>query len=146
MQTDLLQELAAQRHSIRQRWEQYLRIEPVASPLGHPDTLVFGIRGALREIFALLRDPPAAPADPLTPCPCGKDPLHAFFVAGEQALLESLVLLQAHRPAIDAARCRTDIEELRHAVRHVAHREMSALARLCQASPSSPNRSVTAPA
>lgn len=135
MQGDTLHALSRRRAQIRDRWESFLRIEPVASPLANPDTLVFGIDGALKEIFAHLRkgvdEPPGSPRE----CACGRNPLHAFFVAGEQALLESLVLAQAEYPGLSPETRDRDFAELRHAIRHVAHREMDTFASLCQLPP-----------
>lgn len=136
MQGGTIHALTARRAQIRKRWEAFLRIEPVASPLVNPDTLVFGIDGALRDIFAHLKagadEPPAPPRE----CACGRNPLHAFYVAGEQALLESLVLVQAERkPHLAPEERDRDFAELRHAIRHVAHREMDMFASICQLRP-----------
>lgn len=135
MQGETIHALTSRRAQIRARWESFLRIEPVASPLANPDTLVFGINDALKEIFAHLRKgadaPPAAPRE----CACGRNPLHAFFVAGEQALLESLVLVQAGQPKLTPAERDRDFADLRHAIRHIAHREMETFASICQLPP-----------
>lgn len=133
MNAELVHALSSRRSEIQTRWETFLRLEPVASPLAHPDTLVFGIEGALREIFALLWHPSAEAGHGAVTCACGRNPLGAFFVAGEQALLEALVLVQAAHPATTAAVRAQALEDLRCAVRHVAHRETSLLAGLCQA-------------
>lgn len=133
MHADLVHALSARRAEIEARWKTFLRLEPVSSPLGHPDTLVFGIEGALRAIMALLWQPPAETAPGPVACACGCNPLHAFFVAGEQALLETLVLVQSESSQPVSVRERAQaLEELRRAVRHVAHQETSLIAGLCQ--------------
>jgi len=130
---ELVQALSSRQIEIRDRWETFLRLEPVASPLAHPDTLVFGIDGALREIFALLWKPKVEAGKGAVACACGRNPLEAFFVAGEQALLEVLVLVQTGQPRMAAADRSKAVDDLRCAVRHVAHRETSLIAGLCQA-------------
>jgi hypothetical protein len=132
---ELITALTARHARIQQRWREFLRVEPVASPLGDPKTLVFGIEGYLREIFALLWHPPADLPDEPADCACGRNPLRGFFVAGEQALLETLVLEQSGRPTLARGDQSRAAAELRRAVRFVAHRELSALAALCQLPP-----------
>ncbi len=138
MSPELITALTARQARIQQRWRDFLHLEPVASPLGDPKTLVFGIEGYLREVFALLWHPPADLAEETAECACGRNPLRGFFVAGEQALLETLVLEQAGRPVLARGDRARDAAELRRAVRHVAHRELSALAGLCRLPPPRP--------
>lgn len=109
-----------------------MRLEPVSSPLGHPDTLVFGIRAAVDEILERFLNPVDQPCNGPVECRCGCNPLQAFFVAGEQAMLEALVLLQAESQTIPAAERASTVAELRRAIRQVAHRETAAIAGLCQ--------------
>lgn len=135
MHDDFIRVLTHRRALICDRWEALLRVEPVVSPLGHPDTLVFGIRGAMREIFALMRSPPAGGEEPPATCACGRNPLDAFYRAGEQALLEALVLAQAEHRDLTPAQRDASFAELRWAIRHMKHREISALASLCQLEP-----------
>lgn len=137
---ELITALTARHARIQQRWREFLRVEPVASPLGDPKTLVFGIEGYLREIFGLLWYPPADLPEEQADCACGRNPLRGFFVAGEQALMETLVLEQAGRPALARGDRAQDAAELRRAVRFVAHRELSALAGLCQLPPPAAGR------
>lgn len=131
--------LTQRRAQICARWEALLRGEPVASPLGHPDTLVFGIRDAVREIVAAMRTPPNEPTPEPADCTCGRNPLQAFYRAGEQALLETLVLIQAEHGALSPAQRDTTFAELRRAIHHVKHREIGALAAVCQLEPKSPS-------
>lgn len=132
MEPKLLRTLRARRRGIARRWEALLRVEPVTTPLAHPDTLVFLIeetlRGALAELAA---SPGPLPALPVV-CACGRHPLLAFFAAGEQALLEALVLAQAQEgPEASAGRALA-VEEMRGVVRLIARREVGAFAGVCQ--------------
>jgi hypothetical protein len=132
MNEELVHALASRRAEIRERWETFLRLEPVASPLVHPDTLAYGIPGALREIIARLWSPSVENPEEHVECACGRNPLQAFYTAGEQAMLEALVLVQATQPALAAGERAATVEELRRAVRFVAHRDIAALAGVCQ--------------
>lgn len=127
-----LRALNQRRAQIADRWEALLRVEPVTTPLGHPDTLVFGIRDALKEILTQVRQPSLEPAPPPVQCVCGRNPLNAFYRAGEQALLEALVLEQARQPGLTPADRDSSFAELRSAIDHVKNREIGALASLCQ--------------
>src|SRR5688572_4272688 len=102
MQDSLVCALRTQRTQIRERWATLLRVEPVGSPLGHPDSLVHLIDWTLDEIFAgvsntLIESAPGGSrpsGENPAPCACGRNPLLTFFSAGEQAVREGLVLAQ----------------------------------------------------
>jgi len=140
MQESLLTSLCAQRPAIHARWDTLLRTERVTSPLAYPDALVHLIEWALDQIFAALRDPATrrkaehaggrAMARP--ECPCGRSPLLAFFLAGEQALLEALVLEQAAHLPIDAHERDHALNELYYVLRTMARREVDAFCSVCQ--------------
>ena len=140
MQEELLQGLDAQRRRIHARWEALLRTERVNTPLAYPDSLVHLIEWTLDQVFTALRAPNSrrraerahihAAARP--DCPCGRNPLLAFFLAGEQALLEALVLEQASRLSIDPVERDTALAELYHAIRGIARREIEAFCSVCQ--------------
>jgi hypothetical protein len=59
------------------------------------------------------------------------NPLLAYFVAGEQAMLETLVLVQAHHGHHDSAQT-TAVLELKHVLVQVARREIEAFCAVCQ--------------
>lgn len=135
-----LHALEAQRQEIHQRWEALLRVEPVNTPLGQPEALKHMIEFTLSTLSASLRNPhprkknlrsvSACVAD-RSLCPCGRNPLLAYFVAGEQALLETLILVQAGLP--DCAEVRAQaVQELKQALAQVALREIETFCAVCQ--------------
>jgi hypothetical protein len=140
MQVSLLRELRGRRFSIRARWEAILRAEPVATPLGLPDTLVHLIDTTLDEIFATLDNPPERSwpdardrAERESPsCPCGRNPLLAYFTAAEQALHEGLIFAQAASAPIDPIERDLALEELNTVFQHISRREIDAFCGVCQ--------------
>jgi hypothetical protein len=87
--------LHAQRTPLKAEWRCRLRIEPVSTPLANPDTLVYLMDETLTQLEALVRDRPASRwlrlrkthLEPLRSlCPCGLNPLLAYFVTGVEAL------------------------------------------------------------
>lgn len=141
MEEEFLRELRARRTQIVETWEALLRAEPVTTPLGHPDALVHLINWTLDQIFSALTDPlasgtsendAAAPAEQPSPCPCGRNPLLAYFAAGEQALHEGLVLTQAALTPLDPVARDTAFRELNHILGQTARREISAFCGVCQ--------------
>ena len=132
MQAALIRTLSARRAQIRARWEAFLRIERVNTPLANPDTLVYLFDDTLKEVFAMLQEPPARRSPgPLEPA-SGNNPLIAYFIAGEQALLEALILAQAGSPSLDPAVRDTELAELKSAIRTIARRELGTWDGLCQ--------------
>jgi hypothetical protein len=136
MSPELLDLLRARSGSIRDRWEALLRIERVNTPLANPDALVHLIPGTMIEIFKAAAKPPRAPlaltevrADRLPACECGHNPYLAYFLAGEQALVEALVLLQTELPP--AQRTESDVAELIRAIRRLGREEIDAFCGIC---------------
>lgn len=144
MEEILVRALRARRGAIRVRWEALLRLEPATTALAHPDMLVHSLTGALDEIFSALAppvhqapaahevSPPSAAARLHPACACGRNPFLAFFLAGEQAMLEALVLVQADLPAIDPVARDTAVAELYVILRRLRNRELDAFCSLCQ--------------
>jgi hypothetical protein len=138
MQDDLMSALRLRRPLIRARWEDLLRVERVNSPLANPDALVHLIDWTLDEVFRTLeglpsrRRPLRSYARSENECPCGRNPLLAYFSAGEQALQESLVMVQSARPHIEPLARDNGLNELNLALRHLARREIQAFCALCQ--------------
>ncbi len=108
MQAELLAALRARRVEIRARWAELLRVEPVNTPLAQPDALAHLIDWTLEEIFrGLLHATPRRRHSNVVQghfrpeCPCGRNPLLAYFAIAEQALQEALILVQASLPHLD---------------------------------------------
>jgi hypothetical protein len=158
MNHDFVRALRVRRPHIRARWAALLRIEPVNSPLAEPAALVHLINWSIDEVLASLqkrahprsRSPAGALTTARAACHCGKNPLLTHFVAGEQALLEALVLAQAEAPALDPVQRDTAVAELYVAVRTLAQREVASFCSLCQhrdgAPPRPPAKSARFPA
>lgn len=140
MEDRMLHALEAQRAETHQRWEALLRVEPVTTPLGRPDALKHMIDFTLATLYSCLRGAhakrrnlrsvSAAVADGSL-CPCGRNPLLAYFVAGEQALLETLILAQSSFP--DSAETRAlAVQELKQTMVNVALHEIETFCAVCQ--------------
>ncbi len=137
MQEAFIRALSAHRAQIRARWETFLRIEKVNTPLANPDTLVFLFDQTLNEVFAALREHPA-PRHPAPPAvACEKNPLFAYFVAGEQALLEALILAQAGSRNLDPKERDADVAHLRHVMHKIARRDIGSLEGVLQSTKAS---------
>ncbi len=109
-----------------------MRVEAVATPLANPDTLVFGINESLGEFFTLLRQPMPEKLEPEVECVCGRNPLLAYYRAGEQAMLEALILVQAEMPKLNPVERDEAFAKLKHVVNAVARREIGAISGVCQ--------------
>lgn len=140
MQESLVSALRAQRIQVRARWEALLRVEPVGTPLGHPDALVHLIDWTLDEIFTALTNPLArhrssrtrGGGDESSHCPCGRNPLLSYFAAGEQVMHEALILAQAASSNLDPLERDTAFQELNLVLQQIARREIEAFCGVCQ--------------
>jgi len=141
MQEPLISALRIRRPHVREHWEALLRAEPVSTPLGYPDALVHLIDWTLDEIFTALGNPlarhRAGAAARLAlkhrpECPCGRNPLLAYFVAGEQAMREALVLAQAASAPLDPLERDASFDELNLVLQHISRREIEAFCGVCQ--------------
>lgn len=123
----------------RERWAALLHAEPVATPLGNPHALVHLIEWTLNEIFQSLTSHAGrrrfgrrlAVATHARDC-CGRNPLLAHFAAGEQAMREALIMVQAATPVLDPIERDASLEELNQVLRDVAHHEIEAFCGVCQ--------------
>ena len=139
MQEILVRALHAKRGRILLQWEALLRVERTTSPLAHPDSLVYLLPWAIDEIFSALQPDadgkpvPAPPAATVLPseCACGRNPYLVFFIAGEQALNEALVLAQTEIPALDAASRDSAVSELYAVLSHLRDQEIESFCALC---------------
>ena len=94
MQSTLLDALRMRQPEIRACWTELLRVEPVNTPLAHPEALAHLIDWTITEIFRslatgghvrrLVRDHTGTPHR--SRCPCGRNPLLSYFDAASQAL------------------------------------------------------------
>ena len=134
MQEEFVRELSARRRDIRARWEALLRIERVNTPLANPEALVFMLDWTLDEVFSSLQRPHAKRRGTSAPvvCPCGRNPLLAYFAAGKQALVEALVLAQSSHMALDPALRDEALVELKHCVHEITRREIESFCSVCQ--------------
>jgi hypothetical protein len=138
MQPSLLGALRAQQPQIRDRWTALLHVEPVSTPLANPDALVHLIDWSLQEIFGVLATTPfssgpersRSESNPL--CPCGRNPLLAYYSAGEQAMREALILAQAASPHLDPVERDAALVELNTRLREISRREIESFCGVCQ--------------
>jgi len=132
MDDALRQRLAEKRSQIRARCELLLRIERVATPLGHPDTLVHLFDHTFDEILRSLRQGVEGSLEPRPEPACESNPLRAYFPALEQALLEALIMDQAVNAAVSSEEHRANAHELTVLLRRIAKREMVLYDGICQ--------------
>jgi len=140
MQENLVTSLRTRRPQIRARWEDLLRIERASTPLAHPDALVHLIDWTLDEIFQALANPLShrhhgrrAASDSLRhECPCGRNPYLAYFAAGDQAVHEALIMVQAETSTLDPQERDNTLAELNQILQHIARREIEAFCGVCQ--------------
>lgn len=136
MTPELLENLHSASAAIRERWERLLRIERVNGPLANPDALVHLLPETLEAIFATLAKRPRARlsferaiGERLPACQCGNNPYLAYFTAAEQALVETVVLLQAKQP--ENRQNQNDVAEAIKAVRGLARSEIDTFCGVC---------------
>jgi hypothetical protein len=130
----LVQPLQARRAEIRSRWSDLLHVERALSPLAHPDTLAFLLDETLENIFTGLSSAVGQknPAPAWPRCACGLNPYLRFYVAGELALLEALVIIQAEIHMRDANARDRAVLELYAVVRRFACDDVELFCSLCQ--------------
>ncbi len=125
-----LQSLAALCPAIKTEWSELLRGEPVLTPLGRPDTLVFLMDATLTQLFAglgelteeqWLRRCPALIAQVHAYCACGLNPLLKYYTTGELALRATAA------PLLGA-----EIEDVLLLFRSLAQQEIETLCSVCQ--------------
>lgn len=132
MQKHVEQALRERRPQIRARWLELLFVEPVNTPLANPRSLIFLLDETLDAVFAALRRASLNRGVPVPDCPCGRNPYLSYFRAGRQAMLESLVLLQAATPALDPDDRDAAVTELNAALARVAYEAIEGFGSLCQ--------------
>lgn len=130
-----MQAVRRRRAAICKRWDVLLRLERVSSPLANPDTLVHMIPGALDQILARAAEPPhcemtmgQAVGLKFPICECGNNPYLAFYIAGEQAIVEAVVWAQSE--SADRAQ-ESDVASVISAARMYAKDEIEAFCGIC---------------
>ncbi len=135
MQERELQALLTQRRTIRQRWELLLRKEPVLSPLGRPETLVYMMDWTLDRLFEQLKKAKARSAktaksqpcqDPAENCACGMNPLLAYFRTLRTAVVETLLTLSAPTGHD------TQVTQVVAVINNIAQSEIDTLCAVCR--------------
>jgi|GEM_PF-807860 len=140
MDEDLRRRLRAHRPAIRREWEALLRAEPVATPLANPDVLSHLINRTLNVVLGSLRapgrhrwdGPPGSDADIRAECSCGRNPLLAYYRAGERALREAIALLSDGAPGMTAVTRDEAVSEVCAVLRDIARRDVGLFCSLCQ--------------
>jgi hypothetical protein len=138
MQSDLLEELRARKPEIQAHWAELLRVEPVTTPLAYPEALAHLISWTLDEIFHALagaarhRTAHSRHLADKPNCPCGRNPLLAYFSSAEKVMQEALILAQSQQPHLEPAARDAALLELNLVLRTVARREIEAFCGVCQ--------------
>jgi hypothetical protein len=143
MQERLIRSLSDRRREIHRRWDALLHLEPAETPLANPDTLVHMIDWTLDKVFNELRsriayhcgERPRDFASLRAHCHCGNNPFFKHFLAGEQALLEALVLVQSEDASLKPVYRDTAVAELFLVINEIARCEVESLCSLCMNSP-----------
>jgi len=135
-----MKRLRARRPAIRREWEALLRAEPVATPLGHPDVLTHLINRTLNVVFGSLGAgacrhryaQPSSYSAIRAICVCGRNPLLAYFLAGERALQEALFQAWAEAGDLPPETRDRAVTELYLVLNDIARREVESFCSLCQ--------------
>ncbi len=131
MQPVILFRLRARRAQILSSWAALLTVEPVTSALANPQVLRHHFDDTLDRVFSLLHAQVLVDAPAKFRCPCGQNPFLAYFRAGEQALVESLVMVHAEAGETTPASRWQDVVDLQNALRSVGLQEISAFGGVC---------------
>lgn len=136
MSPAVLNGLRSRRAGVATCWEHLLRLEKPAGPLAEPDLLARLIPHSLHQIMEFadayhgrpltLRDSRSLK---LPHCACGRNPFRAYYAAGEQAMLEAVILLHRELPSQD--RAETDLAEAVRATRLAARADIESFCGLC---------------
>jgi hypothetical protein len=143
MPCELFAQLRARKSAIEHHWRQLLAIEPVSSPLANPEALQYLIPETFDRIMNKADQLTGKPITAekaraeLPKCDCGNNPYRAFFIAGEQAVLEAAVMLQAEmNPKVRNVSAAT---VLLLAVHRIARTEIDTFCAACVRRGSTPN-------
>ncbi len=113
-----------------------MRLEAVRTPLGNAEAMIHLIPSSIAAVLGLLEHPREpglnlanARALRLPDCACGLNPYVPYFVAGEQAIVEEMVLLEYELPATE--RDEYDVAEVVHAIGALARAEIETFCGVC---------------
>lgn len=139
MQRSFLCVLQKHRPTLCMRWKRLLRAERVSSPMANPDLLVYLMDWTLDRLYEELRhpmrrlhhnDPNESAAS--AACECGMNPLLTYFATAEQAILETLLIVDGAWNREDALRRSADLEKIKRAFHAVARHEIALFCAVCQ--------------
>jgi hypothetical protein len=146
MQDEVRRALMEQRDNIHARWEALLHEHDSKTPLGNPDCLVFMMDWSLNEIFAGLRELPTrrllSHTNDEPECPCGMNPLLAYYRTAELALVEALERVHAAMPTLSESDKTAGRQLLQAIVAKVRCREVETFCAVCQRRPEGSTRHV----
>ncbi len=114
--------LSRRRAELLAEWTLQLRAAPVVSALALPASLEYLMTRTLDDLAIHLGlKTPATPVDWPPRCGCGRNPFRAYYLTGENALMN---VLTAHAPTVLEPACA--------AWRSIANAELGAFCGLCQ--------------
>ncbi len=133
MQRPLSALLRAHHAALKAEWMRRLQAEPMSTPMADPTMLAYLMDETLAQVDRLVRAPPSPSwlvlhkhhLEPLrSACPCGLNPLLAYFSTGGEALIKVL----------GADVCRPEDEKTRicQAWHFIAQGEIEALCGMCR--------------
>jgi hypothetical protein len=129
MKESIRRSLDGRRSEIRSRWTALLKLEKPASPLADPDILLYLFDRTLDEVLSVQPASRRPSPPPASRCAC--NPLQHYFSTLEQALLETLVWVQAEEPTLTAEERVASVGGLCARLRRVARRELGLLDSFC---------------
>lgn len=136
MHESLLRALQTHRSTLCARWETLLRAEPVSSPLGNPDALVYLMDWTLDRLLAEVRQPRVNRrqdrGDLACICPCGRNPLLRYFATAERALVETLFVVGQELAHLGTYAREAGLEELKMQLTAIARSEIESFCAVCQ--------------
>lgn len=122
--------LLAHRATLHSQWAARLRATPFTSPLGHPDTLVHLMDRTLDQVFEALQHPAPRRRQPTRPrdyCPCGQNPLVAYFDTAFLAFETTLA-----RCADETPITRDDVDDVKRVLTRIARNDILTFCGLCR--------------
>ncbi len=132
MDQTIVDALRARQSEVKARWTLLLQIERANTALANPDTLAFLIDETLRAVFAAIASehPPERDTPPC--CSCGRSPYLAYFAAGKQSLLETLITVQREQAGLSVGQRGRDLKLVTSALCAVIGDYSDSFATLCR--------------